>query len=84
MTSGLKGQKREWDPLEVQIVENCLASAGDPLGSSIRAPVLLTPVPPLQPSDLFLITIYGSCENQSAVRAFSSEFTHLLLLMDDL
>lgn len=43
MTSGLKGQKREWDPLELQIVENCLASAGDPLGSSIRAPSALNP-----------------------------------------
>lgn len=38
MTSGLKGQKREWDPLELQIVENCLANAGDLLGSSTRAP----------------------------------------------
>lgn len=43
MTSGLKGQKREWNSLDFQIVENCLASAGDLLGSSTRAPSALNP-----------------------------------------
>lgn len=43
--------------------------AGDQLGSSTGAASAPNTEPSLQPSDLFLVTIYSLCESQTAVRA---------------